>query len=170
MFLIPIGGGIPGGVLLARTRGLEWPTTMFLYFISDVILALLFEPLLSLFIYATKRSPRLLKATELARQAMQQSIARYGVNPSPLSLVMISFGADPMTGRSAARAAGHRFVSGWTLAIAGDMIYFTVLMVSTLWLSHILGDGTWTVAIILLAMIGIPYVWRRLRPHPSPPV
>ncbi len=164
LFLIPIGGGIPGGVLLARARGFDWPMMMFLYFISDVILALLFEPMLKLFIFVTRNSPRLKLATELFSKAVRQSIARYGVNPSPFSLIMISFGVDPMTGRAAARAAGHGFVSGWAIAIAGDMIYFTVLMISTLWLSHILGDGTWTVAIILVAMIGIPYVWRKLRP------
>jgi hypothetical protein len=39
-----------------------------------------------------------------------------------------------MTGRAAAKAAGHGFLPGWAIAITGDMIYFVVLMASTLWL------------------------------------
>ena len=35
LFLVPVGGGIPGGVLLAQKRGLTWPVMMILYFISS---------------------------------------------------------------------------------------------------------------------------------------
>ena len=48
LFVIPVGGGIPAGVLLARNQGLAWPVMAVLYLISDVILALAFEPLLNL--------------------------------------------------------------------------------------------------------------------------
>ena len=48
LFLIPIGGGIPAGVILARDHDLAWPTTGMLYFVSDVILAFAFEPVLRL--------------------------------------------------------------------------------------------------------------------------
>src|SRR5690242_17030101 len=57
LFLIPIGGGIPAGVLLAKSHGLAWPITTILYFISDVILAFIFEPLMWLFVAGAKRSP-----------------------------------------------------------------------------------------------------------------
>jgi len=43
LFLIPVGGGIPAGVLLARDKGLAWPVTAGLYLISDILLALAFE-------------------------------------------------------------------------------------------------------------------------------
>ena len=46
LFLLPIGGGIPAGVLLARVHGLPWPVTAGLYLVSDVILALALEPIL----------------------------------------------------------------------------------------------------------------------------
>ena len=112
LFLIPVGGGIPAGVLLARARGIGWPAMELLYFISDVLIA---------------------------------------------------FGVDPMTGRTAAHAAGHGFLSGWTLAITGDMMYFTVIMVSTLWLNSVLGDGTKTMVIILIAMFAVPELIKRWR-------
>ena len=46
LFLIPVGGGIPAGVLLAKKIGLRWPLTAALYFVSDVILAFAFEPVM----------------------------------------------------------------------------------------------------------------------------
>ena len=163
LFLIPVGGGIPAGVILARDRGLAWPVMSALYFLSDLILACLFEPLLYVFMWAAKRSPFLSRLTENYRVAMAKVLANYKVTAGPFSLIMLSFGVDPMTGRSAARAAGHGFISGWALAIAGDMIYFTVIMICTLWLNSVLGDGTWTTTIILAAMLIVPALVRRLR-------
>ena len=68
-----------------------------------------------------------------------------------------------MTGRAATAAVGHGFLKGWMLAITGDMLYFTVLMVSTLWLNNILGDGTKTMMIILVLMFVVPMIVRRVR-------
>jgi hypothetical protein len=48
LFLLPVGGGIPAGVLLARAIGLSWHVTAGLYFVSDVVLAVAFEPVLRL--------------------------------------------------------------------------------------------------------------------------
>jgi hypothetical protein len=76
---------------------------------------------------------------------------------------MIAFGVDPITGRAATVAAGHGFLSGWTLAIIGDMFFFLVLMSSTLWLNNILGDGTWTAIIVMVGMMVLPGLIRRVR-------
>ena len=163
LFIIPIGGGIPAGVLLARARGIEWPMMLLLYFVSDVILACVFEPVMWLILRAGRNSPFFIRFRDSMKKSMGRTIAKTGVKPGPFALIMLSFGVDPMTGRSAAFAAGHRFISGWTLAILGDMLFFAVLMVSTLCLNNLLGDGTWTAVIITVAMIGVPVVVRRLR-------
>ena len=81
----------------------------------------------------------------------------------PLGLILVAFTVDPMTGRAAAAAAGHGFVGGWAIAIAGDMLYFTVLMASTIWLHGILGDERLTVGAVLLLMIVVPVLVRRWR-------
>ncbi|MGZ3694391.1 MAG: hypothetical protein ACXWQO_09420 [Bdellovibrionota bacterium] len=156
LFIIPIGSGIPGGVVLAQSRGFAWPLMVFLYFISDVMLAVVFEPLLLLFVKYSKRSPRLNHFREAFSKAMTQTVARYGINPGPFSLIMITFGTDPMTGRSVAFAAGHGFLTGWALTIIGDLLYFTVIMVSTLWLNSVLGNGTTAAIIIMVAMVAMP--------------
>ncbi len=163
LFTIPIGGGIPAGVILAKSRGIEWKALLLLYLVSDIALACTFESLMRLIIMAGKRFHFLGRFNEAVKNAMNQTIKKYGVNPSPLSLIWISFGVDPMTGRATALAAGHGYLSGWLLAIAGDMIFFTIIMVSTLWLNNILGDGTWTAVIIMITMIGIPSFIRKIK-------
>ena len=161
LFLIPVGGGIPAGVLLARSRGIGWPAMEVLYLVSDVILACAFEPVMHLVSAAAKRVPRLARVTDALRRVTRQTTDLYGSTGGPFTLIMIAFGVDPMTGRAAAAAAGHGFVSGWTLAITGDMIYFTVIMASTLWLNSILGDGRVTTAVILVLMFVAPLLIRR---------
>lgn len=163
LFLIPIGGGIPAGVLLAKSRSIPWPITTLLYFVSDVILACIFEPLMLLLIKLGKRSPKLAKFIDVFRQSMKKTTSVYGSHLGPLALIMIAFGVDPMTGRAAAAAAGHRFIMGWLFAIAGDMLYFGVIMASTLWLNNILGDGTWTMIIILILMMVVPALVRKFK-------
>lgn len=163
LFLIPVGGGIPAGVLLARDLGLAWPIMAVLYLISDVILACVFEPLMLLFIRAARNSRFLTQMREAFRHSMKKTTAHYGTSLGPLSLILIAFGVDPMTGRAAAAAAGYGFVKGWMIAIAGDMIYFAVLMVSTLWLDHVMGNETQTTLIILLGMFIVPGLVRRVR-------
>jgi hypothetical protein len=155
VFLIPFGGGIPAGVVLAGQKGLDWPVTAFLYFVSDVVLAFVFEAVILLILRG--------KMGEAFRKTTKMMTERFGAAPGPFALVMISFGIDPMTGRTAALMMGHGFVTGWLIAIAGDMIYFAILMVSTLCLNNILGNGTWTVIIVMIAMFGIPYLIRKIR-------
>jgi hypothetical protein len=163
LFLIPIGGGIPAGVLLARSRGVEWPVMMILYFISDVTLACMFEPMMILFIKYGKRFQVLARFGEIMKLTIQKTIEHYGNSSGVSALIMIAFGVDPMTGRAVAVAAGHGFLVGWMIAIAGDMMYFTLLMVSTLWLNSVLGDGTWTMLIIFALMMIMPNLFRRIQ-------
>lgn len=163
LFLIPIGGGIPAGVLLAEKRGLPWALTALLYFLSDVILASVLEPTMRLVIRQSEKSPRLKRATGAVRHGFEKLRSHYGTHLGPLALVAVSLGTDPMTGRAVTALAGHGFLSGWAIAIAGDMIYFSAIMVSTLWLNSYLGNGTWTTVIILALMLGGPLLWRRLR-------
>ncbi len=163
LFLIPIGGGIPAGVLLARSHALPWEITTVLYLISDIILACLFEPILFFLIAVGKKVPFFSRLGAALKESIQKTTALYGNKLGPFALIMISFGIDPMTGRTVAVAAGHGFLAGWIIAIAGDMIYFGVIMISTIWLNNYLGDGTWTTMIIFALMMGVPLLVRRLR-------
>lgn len=161
LFLVPVGGGIPAGVLMARDRGVVWPVMMGLYLVSDVILAFVFEPMLRGLIAAFRLFPPLRAFGRRVRAVLNRTTARYGTASGPFALVLVSFGVDPMTGRAAATAAGHGFLSGWAIAIAGDMLYFTVLMVSTLWLNSVIGDERLTIFAMIGVMIVLPGLIRR---------
>lgn len=170
LFTIPIGGGIPAGVVLAQSKGIGWLAMMVLYFVSDVCLAFVFEPIINFFGWLAQYSEFLRRFIENMKTTTNRTIASYGSQPGPFLLVLIAFGVDPMTGRAAAMAQGHSFISGWAVAIAGDMIFFTVVMASTIWLNNILGDGTWTAVIIMVLMLGAPPLIRRIKRRFSKPV
>lgn len=164
LFLIPAGGGIPAGVMFAKARGVAWPVTTLLYLVSDVILALLFEPVLRLLAFICGRVSFLARAAAVMKAATARSVHHMsGTGAGPVGLIMIAFGVDPMTGRATALAAGHGFLAGWAIAIAGDMLYFGVVAVSTLQLNTVIRDPNITMVIILAAMFSIPPVIRLVR-------
>ena len=89
----------------------------------------------------------------------------------PLGLILVSFTTSPTMGRAATEAAGHGFLTGWALAIAGDMLYFALLMASTLWISGVFGDERLTIGTVLVVSWVLPMVIRRVRrgrPQPAP--
>jgi len=161
LFLIPVGGGIPAGVLLARDSGVSPPMMAALYFLSDVVLAFAFEPLIRLLLALGRWVPPLARLGRRLGGVFQGGGAGANAARGPLGLVLVSFSVDPITGRTAAAAAGHGFVPGWALAIAGDMLYFTLLMASTLWLRGVLGDERLTLGVMLVLMLVLPSLVRR---------
>ena len=161
LFLIPVGGGIPAGVLLARAGGVSPPMMAVLYFLSDVVLAFILEPFIRLLLALGRWVPVLAELGRRVRATLQRAGGAATAARGPLGLVLVSFTVDPITGRTAAAAAGHGFVPGWALAIAGDMLYFALLMVSTLWLRGALGDERVTLGVMLLLMLVLPSLLRR---------
>lgn len=169
LFALPVGGGIPAGVLLAQKSDFGWLTMSLIYLVSDIALALVFEPCMLLLAAASNRYAFLAKMREAFKHQTERTIAGYGAKPGPFLLITIAFGVDPMTGRAAALAAGHSFLSGWTVAITGDMIFFALVAISTICLDNILGDGTWTAIIIMSCMMILPPVVRRLKRRAASP-
>ena len=166
LFLLPVGGGIPAGVLLAKTNGLAWPLTTVLYLVSDVILALLFEPILRFLAALCGKVPWLSRFSAVLKEGVSRSAAHFGgTSAGPLTLIMIAFGVDPMTGRASALAAGHGFLAGWTFAIAGDLLYFAVIAIATLRLNSYFKDPNTTMWVVLGAMFIVPMVVRYFRPQ-----
>ena len=164
LFLLPVGGGIPAGVLLARANGLAWPMTAGLYFVSDVLLALAFEPVLRILVALSGKVPFLARFGAAMKIAMARSVAHFhGTGAGPVSLVMIAFGVDPMTGRATALAAGHGFIAGWAIAIAGDMLYYAVIALTTLRLNTYFRNPDTTMWIVLGAMLVVPILVRQFR-------
>lgn len=163
LFLVPIGGGIPAGVLLGHDAGVSPPVLAFLYFCSDIVLAFVFEPFIWVLTLIGRWIPILGRLGRAIASLSQRAGLQGDGAKGPLGLVLVAFTVDPMTGRAAAAAAGHGFIGGWAIAIAGDMMYFTVLMASTLWLHGILGDERLTIGVVLVLMIVVPALIRGWR-------
>jgi len=164
LFLLPVGGGIPAGVLLARARGLGWPLTAGLYLVSDVALALAFEPILLFLVAHGGRVPFLARLGAAMKLSMARSVAHLGGTASgPVALIMVAFGLDPMTARATALAAGHGFLTGWALAITGDMLYYAVIAITTLRLNAYFHNPATTMWIVLGGMFLVPVLVRKVR-------
>jgi hypothetical protein len=169
LFLLPVGGGIPAGVLLARAKGLAWPITTGLYLVSDVALALAFEPVLRLLAALGKKVPLVARLSATLKAATARSVAHFsGTSAGPLTLIMIAFGVDPMTGRATALAAGHGFLTGWAFAIAGDLLYFAVIALTTLRLNSYFQDPNTTMLVVLGVMFLLPMLVRYFRSKKNP--
>jgi hypothetical protein len=160
LFCVPIGGGIPAGVLMARNAGVPPPAIAVLYFFSDIVLAFTFEPILRIVTWLGRWLPPLARVGSWIRSLAHSAGGAQTGARGPLGLILVAFGVDPMTGRAAAAAAGHGFLPGWAIAITGDMLYFVVLMASTLWLQGVLGDERLTIGAVLFVMLVLPSLVR----------
>lgn len=161
LFIIPVGGGIPAGVMFAQAKGLPWLITTLLYLVSDIVLAVAFEPILRFFAFSCGKISFLARIGDVFKTASARSVSHFsGTGAGPVGLIMIAFGVDPMTGRASAHAAGHGFIAGWAFAIAGDMLYFAVIAITTLRLNTYIKDPNITILIILVAMFSVPVVVR----------
>jgi hypothetical protein len=169
LFLIPVGGGIPAGVMFAHAKGLAWPFTALLYLVSDIVLAFAFEPILRLFAIICGKISFLAHFSAALKAATARNVFHFsGTGAGPIGLIMIAFGVDPMTGRASAHAAGHGFIAGWAFAIAGDMLYFAVIAITTLRLNTYIRDPNITMLIILVAMFSAPALVRFIRTRQLP--
>src|SRR5262249_43810541 len=134
----------------------------------DMGLASTCEPILLVFTWLGGWIPPVARVGTWIRSVAQRAGAGQPGARGPLGLILVAFGVDPMTGRAAAAAAGHGFVQGWAIAITGDMLYFVVLMISTLWLQGVFGGERLTIGAVLLPMLVLPWLVRRLTGEPSP--
>ena len=159
LFLLPVGGGIPAGALLAQAKGLPWPATALLYLVSDLVLALAFEPILRLLVILGCRVAFMARLGAAMARGASPCLGR---GTGPLAQVLVSFLVDPMTGRASALAAGFGPVGGWACAIAGDMLYFAVVAVATLRLCAWLHNPQLVLALVMGAMVAVPMVLRRV--------
>ncbi len=168
IFVTQIGVGIPSGVLRARDAGINPFATAGMYAASDVILAFTIEPMLLLLRWLSARVDFIARlGTTLSRFSGATGL-NDGKVRGPLGLILFSFAVAPAPARAASEAAGHGFISGWSLAIIGDMLYFTLIMASTLWVASIFGDDRLSVGAVVVGAWVLPMLFRRMRRKSSP--
>ena len=168
LFCIPGGMGIPPGVLLGHHGGLGPIVMSVLYFLSDVVLASVFEPMLIVVAALARRLVLLRHVADRILTAITRTMPA-GSAKAPLGIALTAFGAGLPFGRALAAAAGFGLVSSWLFTIAGDMVYFGLGMVSTLWFDDLLGDPRIAALAGLVVMFVVPGLIRRWQAHVGRP-
>jgi hypothetical protein len=160
LFCIPGGMGIPPGVLLGHHGGLGPIVMSVLYFLSDVVLAFVFEPMLIILAALARRLPLLSRAGAAILAAITRTMPA-GSASAPIGIALTAFGAGLPFGRALAAGAGFGLVTSWLFTIAGDMAYFGLGMSSTLWFDDLLGDPRMAAFAGLAVMFVVPALIRR---------
>lgn len=163
LFCVPGGMGVPPGVLLAKQDGIGPAMTTALYFLSDVLMALvLFEPIMRGLATLARRRQRLAQMRAAYAAALGRFMPRGGV-VGPGGIVFTGFAMGPPFGRALGALVGYGLLAGWLLAIAGDMALFLIGLVSTLWFGGVFGDQRTAALAGLAVMVLVTVVVHRLR-------
>lgn len=165
VFVTQIGAGIPIGVIMARDSGLNPFQTAGLYLASDVLLAVVCEPLLFLLRWESRRVVWLAELGARLKHMSTTTGFRSGRVRGPLGLVLFSFMIGPAPARALSETAGYRPISGWAFAILGDMLYFGLGMAATLLVIHVFGDSRLVIAPLALGVWLLPLLLPRLRAY-----
>ncbi len=182
LFWAPIGPGIPAGVLLARHVPLHPAVTFLLYTASDVLGAAVCHPLFGLLRRAARRVPalkwlgeRVLRLVMMGARAPRDEDLRAGTGMAPalFRVATVGFGVDVYSGGMLVNALRVPRLLGWASAIAGDLVWFALLLGTSLAAAAIVDDDRVIGGVVLLAMLVIPPLARRifpaLRNPPAPP-
>ena len=170
LFFAPVGPGIPAGVLLARHVPLAPAVTLGLYALSDVTAAFVCHPIFGLL---RRHGRRVRPIRWLGRRMM--AIAMVGVpkererlGPALFRVGTVGFGVDVYTAGMLATALGLPRVPGWLAAIAGDLVWFALLLATSMATASIVDDDRVILLVMVVAMIAIPRLARRFIPALRP--
>jgi hypothetical protein len=167
LFFTPIGPGIPAGVLLARHIALAPAATFGLYALSDVLAAVVCHPVFSLM----RRHGRRAKPIRwLGRRILSFAMLgvrtpeRAGMGPALSRIATVGFGADIYTAGMLATGLPVPPLPGWVSAIVGDLLWFTILLGTSVLAAGISDDDRFIGLVMIVAMIVLPRVARRFVP------
>ena len=166
LFWAPVGPGIPAGVLLARHIPLNPAVTFGLYTLSDVLGALVCGPLFAFL----RRHGRKVKAVHwLGRRLLAFAMlgvprarpAEGGAGRGPegdalLRIATVGFAVDVYSaGLLATGLAGAR-VAGWAAAVAGDLVWFALLLGASIATARVVDDDRVIGLVVIAAMLILP--------------
>gem|GEM_PF-7038262 len=168
LFLIPWGPGPMAGIVLAHQDNLPIPLTIGMYVATDVITAIILEPLVQLLRRNGTRSAlgrRILDSVAKLGSVTRVTSGRLGM---PLGLYTFCFATDFFT--SAIVSTGLpmlRFVA-WLAIIAGDVTWFLIIFLASLGVAAFLSDDRLLFVVTMVLGFGLPPLLRRLFGQHSP--
>jgi len=174
LFFTPIGPGIPAGVLLARHVPLHPAVTFGLYALSDVLAAVVCHPV---FVLLRRHGARVAPIRWLGRHVLALAMVGVraptsgGVAPRLLRIGTVGFGVDVYTAGMLVTGLRVPRLPGWASAIAGDLVWFALLLGTSFLAASIADDDRVIAVAMVVAMIVIPRLAQRvfpsLRPGPA---
>jgi hypothetical protein len=187
LFWAPIGPGIPAGVLLARHAGLNPLVTLALYALSDVLGACVCHPMFVGLRGLARRvralrwlGQRLMKVAMFGARvptAADLEVGVKGLAPALFRIGTVGFGLDVYHGGMLVAGLPVPRLLGWAAAMAGDLVWFAVLLVTSIATAAVVDDDRVVAVVVLIAMFVLPMVAKRLfpvlrdpAPAPKPPV
>src|SRR4029079_14931972 len=136
-------------VLLARHLGLAPPVTLGLYAVSDALAVLLLNPIYSWLRTHARRNPRIreigrrvLAVSMIGTGAAKAQAERGDMRPAPalFRIATVGFGVDIYTAGVLATGLNVPRVTGWAAAIAGDLVWFALLLGSSMAAASVIDD------------------------------
>jgi hypothetical protein len=167
LFFAPVGPGIPAGVLLARHVALPPLATFALYAMSDLLAAIVCHPL---FVWLRRHGRRVRPIRWLGRRMLSLAMLGVrapegaGVAPALSRIATVGFGVDVYTAGMLATGLPVPKALGWLSAIAGDLVWFALLLVTSVVAAGIVDDDRFIGIVMIVAMIAIPRLTRRFMP------
>jgi hypothetical protein len=170
LFWAPVGPGIPAGVLLARVAGINPAATFALYALSDVLGACVCHPIYSLLRRLAAHVPavrplgrKLLKLALIGTPAPRPGDAARTF-PALFRIGAVGFGADIYTAGLLIAGLPVPRVPGWASAIVGDLIWFTILLATSIATAQVT-DRSWVQLVVMIVVMAVvPRVARRFVP------
>jgi hypothetical protein len=172
LFWAPVGPGIPAGVLLAQHLRIAPAFTVGLYLISDLFAAILLNPIYSFLRKQGRRNPtirnigRCMLAVAMfgTRRPSADDVHAGRLAPALLRIGTVGFGVDIYTAGALATGVPIPRVIGWTAAIAGDVLWFALLLGSSIAAAHVFDDERATAAVVVIVTLLGPSILRRICP------
>jgi len=172
LFWAPVGPGIPAGVLLANHLRIAPPVTFGLYALSDALAVLLLNPIYSWLRTAGRRVPairtvgrRVLRVAMIgASSPSPEAVRSQPLAPTLLRIATVGFGVDIYTAGALATGLPIPRLRGWAAAMAGDLVWFSVLLGASVVTAQIVDDERWVAAVVIAITLIGPSILRRIFP------
>ncbi len=152
------------------------PITFILYAASDLLGALVCYPLFVVLRRHARRvralhwiGTRMLRLAILGTRApraaeVQAELGRRGVGPALFRIATVGFGVDVYSAGMVATGLLVPRALGWGSAIAGDLVWFTLLLGTSVAAGAAVDDDRVVALVVLIAMFVIPALARRVFP------
>ncbi len=168
IFLVPWGPGAPAGIVLARREGLSPLLILLLYVLSDVVTAIILEPVVRLLRSRGSRSrigSLILDSFNRLGSITQVTSGRFGL---PLGLLTFTFATDFFTASIVSTGISMGRVLAWICIICGDVAWFVIILLATLGIASFLSDDRILFVATLLLGFTLPPLVRRIFARRSP--